>query len=159
MNSTDPDDLPEVHAFQLLGMPALLQISMPSKSERQKVIDLIESRPIPYRGRQRRPRPRVYSEYDSVQAAAQTPQDLSRLNDKIDHLLEIIDTRVPMSDHLWSYKQVAKKCDAADSTVRSWVTYGQVETVIGPDGKRRIPDKELRLLLKNAGKPVRPRIK
>lgn len=94
-------------------------------------------------------------EQQDIPAAA----DLATLNDKIDMLADLIENHVPVSDQLWSYGQVAAKCEVTDATVRSWVSYGQVNTVLGSDGKRRIPDSELRVLLKNAKRPVRRRQK
>jgi len=94
--------------------------------------------------------------FESAVQAAISPlvRQIEALTAEVGQLRQTVEDLTP-SDRLWSYVQVAKKCEVSASTVRSWASRKQIETVVSADGQPRIPDSEVKRLLLNGARPTR----
>lgn len=92
----------------------------------------------------------------AVQSAiAPLVKQIETLTATVERLQQTVEDLTPAKDRLWSYVQVAKKCEVSASTVRSWASRKQIETVLSTDGQPRIPDTELKRLLLNGARPTK----
>lgn len=136
------DDLP----------PFSLQFTETSQVEISRIVRSISNRPLPPAGFIEFPKPAGTLEA-SIQLVIRPLCDrLERLVGQVERLQLTVDDLVPSTERLWSYTQVASKCEVSPATVRSWVHLNKVKTV-SIHGKRRVPDSEVKRLILNANRP------